>query len=172
MDIVLQPLRLGSMKMVVLFKPLPVTIWDKTLPKCSVLNLKTKRNKKVLFGKPVGGLQPDRSVSWLCNTVMTKVSSYHQESLKSKPSSSQFHSKEKKKWLTKHVRNYKPLLSNLTFVFTTTIETTTIRDGNTIIGNWRVFQSDLNLVQKISKRMKSDVYWDTMVKKCNCQWII
>lgn len=160
------------MKMVALFKPLLVTIWDKTLLKCSVSNLKTKRNKKVLFGKPVGGLRPDQSVSWLCNMVMIKVSSYHQELLKFKPSSSQFHLKEKKKWLTKLARNYKLPLSNLTFVFITTIETTTIQDGNTIIGNWRVFQSDFNLVQKISKRMKSDVYWDTMVKKCNCQWII
>jgi len=85
------------MKMVALFKPLLVTIWDKTLLKCSVSNLKTKRNKKVLFGKPVGGLRPDQSVSWLCNMVMIKVSSYHQELLKFKPSSSQFHLKEKKK---------------------------------------------------------------------------
>lgn len=160
------------MKMVVLFKPLPATTWVKTLLKCSVSNLKTKRNKKVLFGKPVGVLQPDQLVSWSCNTVMTKVSSYHQESLKFKQSLFQFHSKENKKWSTKLAKNYKPLSSNLTFVFTMIIEITTTQDGNTIIGNWRVFQSDLNLVQKISKRMKSDVYWDTMVKKCNCQWII
>lgn len=46
-------------------------------------------------------------------------------------------------------------------------ETITTQAGNTTTGNWRVFQSESNSVQRMSKRTKSDVFSDTIVKKFN-----
>ena len=57
-----QQLKLGFMKMDVPYKLLPVIIWVKTLPKCSVLSFKMKRRKRNWFGKQVGDSPPDPSV--------------------------------------------------------------------------------------------------------------
>lgn len=102
-----QPSKHGSMKMVVPSKLLPATIWDKTSPRCSVSNSKMIRSKKILSGKQVGDSQPDLLVLWLCNTVMIRVLSYHQEPPRLKLWSFQFHLKERKHSLTKLAKNSK-----------------------------------------------------------------
>ncbi len=87
-----------------------------------------------------------------------------QELLKFKPLSSQSHSKENKSWSINLAKNLRQPLINLISEFIMMTETITTQAGNTTTGNWRVFQSESNLVQRMSKRTKSDVFSDTMVK--------
>lgn len=153
-DIVHQLLKLGFMKMVVLFKLLLATIWVKTLLKCLVLSLKIKRKRKNLFGKPVGVLLLDQSVLWLCSMVMIKVLYFHQELLRSKLLLFQFHLKVNRHLLMRLVKSWKQLWNNLISEFTMIVETIIIQDGNTTIGSLKVYQSELSLVQRILKRIK------------------
>lgn len=131
------------------------------------MNLKTKRNKRSLFGKQVGASLPDQLVLWLCNTVTIKVLFFHQESPRFKLLLFQSHSKEKSKLLMKLVKNCKQLLNNQISEFTMITEIITIQDGNITIGNLKVSQLELKLVQKILKRIKLNVFLDTMDKNSN-----
>lgn len=67
----------------------------------------------------------------------------------------------------KLVKNYKQLLNNPISEFTMITEIITIQDGNITIGNLRVSQSEFKLVQKILKRIKLNVFLDTMDKNSN-----
>ncbi len=67
----------------------------------------------------------------------------------------------------KLVKNCKQLLNNQISEFTMITEIITIQDGNITIGNLKVSQLELKLVQKILKRIKLNVFLDTMDKNSN-----